>query len=99
MDRIVCLLIVLLVAFCSTLSFVIGRMMLRRETMKDIQKLHTDLSGIENAEYVGVVLPQELRFRICDTVKSYMKEHFPDELIDAIDDYVDARIWLEDLED
>ena len=67
--------------------------------MKDIRELHTKLSGIENAEYVGVVLPQELRFRICDAVKGYMKENFPDELIDAIDDYVDARIWLEDLED
>lgn len=99
MEYVVCLLTVFLAVFCAFVGFFVGRLFLRKQTLNDIRELHTKLSGIENGERVGVVLPQEYRFRVCEIMKAYMKEHFPDELIDAIDDYVDARIYLENLED
>lgn len=89
--------IVFAAAVCLIVGFLIGRASVRKETMREIDSLHTQLSGIKKAEEVGVMFPEEYNVRVREIMKDFIRQNIPEKLAEVIEDYVNARIYLERL--
>ena len=97
MDFVEFIVIVFAAAVCATVGFLIGRMSVRKESMREIDSLHTQLSGIKKAEEVGVMFPEEYNVRVREIMKDFIRQNIPEKLAEVIEDYVNARIYLERL--